>query len=622
MALITTQLAYLQDAYAKRNYLIELDAYNLATEKLETLYYSTGGFTTSPTDTPANTYYESRVKSALSMSRNMYSPGSIGGRSIPSFGTIKLMNTDGDLDFLNDYSLNGRDIKVKIGDGSSYDTFFNIFVGTMDQIEWSAVEVLIKIRDFQHKLDKPIEEEVYVGTSIAWNQRAQGGGTALIILDPSSSTTDHYYRNMDLEITGGKGYGQKRKIDEYDGTSKYATIKSTTPWVDIPDATSIYTIFDHSNGADRLKNKIKPVCYGEVSHIEPIEVDPSNRIFQVHNGPIESIDAVYSGGNQLGSCSIIKTPAYTNAFDCETDMGTWTTTGITEDLANGKFTLTAAVGGGSSADYVITADVKGSKEVDIFSTAVATYDSSLGGIVKRIISTKGGLQLTDINTDSFSTFSRATTAIEYGIHGYYVPEGENILNILDSLVSSMGAFYTFDRSGKMVLGALTEPEVTPVQTFTEVEIRSISRRSTGIPSISQTIGTRKHWKVFSEGDMAGAVLSDNGYKYRLEEEFIDEKFEDPTVITKHLLAADGEKVDTYLTCNCMGHEEAKRRQELYGIKRDLFVLKVKIQPFGLDLNDTIMVKIDRYGLTDGKNMRIVSLKEDALKNEVTMEVWG
>ena len=72
----------------------------------------------------------------------------------------------------------------------------------------------------------------------------------------------------------------------------------------------------------------------------------------------------------------------------------------------------------------------------------------------------------------------------------------------------------------------------------------------------------------------------------------------------------------------MGHEEAKRRQELYGIKRDLFVLKVKIQPFGLDLNDTIMVKIDRYGLTDGKNMRIVSLKEDALKNEVTMEVWG
>jgi len=42
----------------------------------------------------------------------------------------------------------------------------------------------------------------------------------------------------------------------------------------------------------------------------------------------------------------------------------------------------------------------------------------------------------------------------------------------------------------------------------------------------------------------------------------------------------------------------------------------------LELNDTIQIKLDRYGLDNGKNMRIVSLNEDALKNEVTMEVWG
>ena len=90
----------------------------------------------------------------------------------------------------------------------------------------------------------------------------------------------------------------------------------------------------------------------------------------------------------------------------------------------------------------------------------------------------------------------------------------------------------------------------------------------------------------------------------------------------HEYLEEAEKVDTYLTCNCLGYEEAKRKQTLYGVERDLFKIKVKTQPFMLELNDTIQIKLDRYGLDNGKNMRIVSLNEDALKNEVTMEVWG
>jgi hypothetical protein len=293
--------------------------------------------------------------------------------------------------------------------------------------------------------------------------------------------------------------------------------------------------------------------------------------------------------------------------------------GFTKDLANGKFTIGSSVGGGSSADYVITADVKGSAETDSFNSG---YVSHLGDLIKRIVLTKGGLIATDIDASSFTEFDTATTTIQYGDLGYYVPEGENILNVLDELVSSLGAFYTFDRAGKLVVGVLTEPSVTAKETFTDIELISISRRSVGIPSVSQTVGTRKQWKVFSEGDMAGAVLSDEPYRNRLENEFVDESYEDLTVKTKHLLAEEAEKVDTYLTCNCLGYEEAKRKQTLYGVERDLFKIKVKTQPFMLELNDTIQIKLDRYGLDNGKNMRIVSLNEDALKNEVTMEVWG
>ena len=611
MALTAAQIAYLRDAYAPRIYLVELDAYDLSTGSTTTLYYSTHGFTSAPSDTPSNVHFEGRVKSALNVSRNMYSPGKIGGRSIPSFGTIKLNNVDGALDFLQGYSINGRNIKVKVGNGDSYSDFFNIFVGTMDQIEWSAKEVIVKIRDFQHKLDKDIETDTYTGT-VEITGTAQGGGTDTITLASSASSTNDYYKYMDAEITSGTGYDQKRKIVSYNGSTKVATIKGSTPWTVTPDSTSVYSIYNHSNGEDRLKGKIKPVCYGDVAHIEPIEIDPSNRKYQVHNGPIEEIAGVYAGGNQLGSCS---SGSYTNAWDCQADGHTWNHSGFTVDLANGTF----IVPGGATT--VITADVKGSKETDAFNST-ATYENRLGNIVKRIVTTKGGLGASDIDADSFTTLETSTTAIQHGDVGYYVPEGENILNVLDELISSLGAFYTFDREGKLVVGVLTAPSVTPAETFTEIELMSISRRSTGIPTVSNTIGSRKQWKVFSESDMAGAVLSDETYKHRLENEFVDEKYENLTVKTKHLLAEEADKVDTYLTCNCMGYEEAKRRQTLYGTERDLFVIKVKTQPFMLELNDTIQIKIDRYGLNNGKNMRIVSLKEDALKNEVTMEVWG
>ncbi len=266
MALTTAQIKYLRDAYAPRNYLVEFEAYNLATSSIESLYYSTDGFTSNPSDTPANRHFDSRVKSALSMSRNMYSPGKIGGRSVPSFGTIKLTNTDGALDFLQGYSLNGRDIKVKVGDGT-----------------WSSTEVLIKIRDYQHKLDKEIEIDTYTGT-IEVTGTLQAATSSSITLASSSSSTPSYYTYMDIEIVSGTGYDQKRKITAYDYITKVATIKSTTPWVTIPDTTSVYKIYNNSNGEDRLKDKIKPLCYGEVAHIEPIEIDPSTRLFQVHNG--------------------------------------------------------------------------------------------------------------------------------------------------------------------------------------------------------------------------------------------------------------------------------------------------------------------------------------------------
>lgn len=53
-------------------------------------------------------------------------------------------------------------------------------------------------------------------------------------------------------------------------------------------------------GVDDLKGKPKPVCYGAVKNVAPPQVNTSKLIYQVADGAIQSLDAVYDQGLSLG----------------------------------------------------------------------------------------------------------------------------------------------------------------------------------------------------------------------------------------------------------------------------------------------------------------------------------
>lgn len=76
--------------------------------------------------------------------------------------------------------------------------------------------------------------------SIAEQQYAQTGTSNTITLYNSASSANDYYKGAFIKIISGTGSGQIKKIIEYNGTTKTATIQST--WQTIPDATSEYKI--------------------------------------------------------------------------------------------------------------------------------------------------------------------------------------------------------------------------------------------------------------------------------------------------------------------------------------------------------------------------------------------
>lgn len=76
---------------------------------------------------------------------------------------------------------------------------------------------------------------------------AQAGAAGTITLAAGESATDDFYNGMLVRITSGTGSGQVRRITDYVGASKVATVDSN--WTTTPDNTSVYRVgvFDTSS---------------------------------------------------------------------------------------------------------------------------------------------------------------------------------------------------------------------------------------------------------------------------------------------------------------------------------------------------------------------------------------
>lgn len=150
-------------------YLVEITAIVDSTGTSTTLRFSSGnGFSTQPAETPANTFYEPRIKQPALMRRDIFSAGATGGASRTGFGELILNNIDGALDYLIDYGFDGQPITIRYGtDSSVYPSgFTTVLVGTMEQPVFEFKQLSIKIRDRQEELSsKPFQTTKYSGNN-------------------------------------------------------------------------------------------------------------------------------------------------------------------------------------------------------------------------------------------------------------------------------------------------------------------------------------------------------------------------------------------------------------------------------------------------------------------------
>ena len=348
--------------------------------------------------------------------------------------------------------------------------------------------------------------------------------------------------------------------------------------VDYPD--TLYAGTGGNEGSSDLANNPKPHCYGEVYNIEPALVDSTNRVYQVHDGPIEAIDAVYQGGVALTL-----------------------TTDYTVDLSNGRFTLVADPTG------VITADVKGSKPG-------GTYLESAADIIQHIVEDHAGFTYPgDFDTASFTALESANPSTL----GVYDKEMTTVADVLDRIINTVGGFYGFDRDGKFQVGRVELATGSADAEFDSTTIIEITRMASAVPNYQVRVDYKKNYRTMSESDF-DASISASQRDYLVRE--ADIAIAEDTAVQTPFPNSTALIVNSLFAGSSAASAEASRLLTIYKTQRDFYRIMVKTQPYTLKLNDVVKITFNRYNLGSGKLFRVISIIEDAANNEVELELWG
>lgn len=576
---------FLASYKSQKRLLVQLSPYDVGGAAVTQLYYSSHGFTSEPSDTPANTYYASRLKAGFEFKRSLFSQGKLSGRSIPGAGSIVLDNNDGALDVLNTYAWGGRRVRVWLGgEDFALADYGLIFDGVAQGISFNGTECTVHLQDLQSTLDIELQTRLFAGSG------GVEGGTD--VLNKRKPVAYGVRRNFSLVYLGADtGY---EKFAVGDGRAIVGVLKVRDRGVEL-DYTSSSTpaagqwTVDVSNGVITLA-----VFDG------PVTCDVIGRRYLSVTSTTSWTIAVASKTFSVASTSGYVVGQKVRVGRTSALGSTWGDGPITAIVANTSITINVTTISGA---------------VGPFTDWTISPWGTIAGIAKAIATDLG---VTSFDAASFTALDTAQPATA----GLWVPEGGNGLQLLDQFIDGASCFYGFDRSASFEVGRVIAP-ASPVAAYTGQEILqdTFERRDTAEPNWQVIVRCQKNHTVMS-GDQIAAIVSDADWTF-LTSEWRQGTDDDTAVLTAYP-QSQPIQIDGVYDAGADADTEATRLLALFGVRRDYFSFDLKTQPLSRDVNDVISVtRVDnRFSLSGGKNLVIVDIDEDLSKNAVTVGAWG
>jgi len=128
--------------------------------------FSTGvGFQTASGETPSRAVFLPLLSDAGNINTFLFSDASLSGLSSSGVGKVVLNSVSGDLDYLEERGMGGRDIEIREEKGTAYPTNFPIrFSGSIDYVEFNSKNITLILNDKTGKFrDTAYQSEKYSG---------------------------------------------------------------------------------------------------------------------------------------------------------------------------------------------------------------------------------------------------------------------------------------------------------------------------------------------------------------------------------------------------------------------------------------------------------------------------
>ena len=368
--------------------------------------------------------------------------------------------------------------------------------------------------------------------------------------------------------------------------------------LDTPLQSNLYAGSGGAEGTAEIAGKPKPIAYGPCRNVTAVLIDPGNKIYQVSDGPILAVDAVYERGAEI-TASGSDYADYAALAASGVAAGNFATS-----LAAGMFKL------GSSPSGLITADIRGD--------ATGGYVDTIDQVALRILQGRAGLSASEIAFSSFSGLASVSGPMALFVAHNETPSTSQVMS---ALAGSVGGWWGAGRDGRIGAGKLTPPEAaSPTLYLTQYEILSLKPEAKPLPRYRQRVAWQRNWTQQRGEDLAGSVTA-------ARRQFLTETDRvvtaaDASVLNRHPQAFDAPVLPGLFDAAADGQQIADDLLALFGPDRAIYSVAVKRLGYTTELQTTTRIVWPRYGLGNGQNFAVIGIREDADRDETILRLWG
>ncbi|MDI4231459.1 hypothetical protein OZ411_01350 [Bradyrhizobium sp. Arg237L] len=355
--------------------------------------------------------------------------------------------------------------------------------------------------------------------------------------------------------------------------------------LEVPAQPNVYGGTGGADGGADLTGKRKPLVLGKALNVTPVLLVPNLLIYQVHDGSVQAIDAVYDRGAQLTAGSDVA--SYAALVAASVSAGQYATC-----RALGLFKL------GSSPSGTVTADVRGEN--------TGGYIETTADIVRWALRTRTALvDPTDLDAASFDAVNAAQPA---GI-GYFVAPDDSltVAALIQKLMGGIGGWGGHKLDGLFEVRIFGAPSGNPVASFARGDMLGGDIKREPLPDAYRP--PRWRWRVpyarcwTVQTDLAGGVSA--ARKAFVAEEYRLAEASSQTILTDHPFAQDRDPVEAYFQNEADATAEAERLIALWKTTRAIYRATVPRRALRRDMGDEIGVTHPRFDLSQGRSMIVV-----------------